>query len=130
MINELEKLSLRIGKLEEQRNQDVLALVEILSNAIFFGELKKAHCQYAINGQCTLFVLDKSVKNKIPIVSECRIKQCVAAPIKHYHIEPSNITCTLCKQTNSEMIASPSVFSPHNTSKKNNMEPFSEIKGE
>lgn len=100
MTSELKELSLRVDKLEEQKSQEALALVEILANVTFFGELKKALCSYALNGQCGLFVLKYDAKNKIPLVSECRIKECGAEPTKHYHIELSNITCTLCRENN------------------------------
>ena len=103
MGNQIEELHLRIDQLEEQKTQEVLALVEILSNATFFGELKKANCQFAVNGQCALFILRDEAKNKIPIVSECRIKQC-AESARHYHIELSNITCTLCQEANTGVL--------------------------
>ena len=105
MPNQTEELHLRLDKLEEQHNQEVLALIEILSNASFFGELKKANCQYAINGQCALFILKNDTKNKIPLASECRIKQC-AESVKHYHIELSSVTCTLCHEEDKELLSS------------------------
>ena len=105
MANQIEELHLQLDKLEEQQTQGILALVEILSNATFFGELKKANCQYAINGQCARFILENDAKNKIPLASECRIKQC-AESVKHYHIELSNITCTLCQESNTGLLSS------------------------
>ena len=107
MANQSEELHLRLDKLEKQKNQEVLALVEILSNATFFGELKKANCQYAINGQCALFILKNDAKNKLPLISECRIKQCEKSA-KHYHIELSNITCTLCQEASTGLLNSSS----------------------
>lgn len=98
MGTELE-LHKRLDKIEKQKNQEVLALVEILSNATFFGEIKKENCGYAKNGQCSLFILENAVKNKIPIATECRIKQCKETSL-HCHIELSDISCTLCQQTN------------------------------
>jgi hypothetical protein len=108
MVNQLEELHLRLDKLEKQKNQEILTLVEILANATFFGELKKTNCHYAINGQCGLFVLQNDAKNKIPTVSECRIKQC-AESAKHYHIKLSNITCTLCQEANTGLLESSSL---------------------
>ena len=99
MVTNIDDLHKRIDKIEQQKNQEVLALVEILSNTTFFGEMKKAHCEYAKNGQCSFFILDSETKNKIPIVSECKIKQC-KEPLLHCHIEISNISCTLCQRTN------------------------------
>jgi hypothetical protein len=105
MLSQIEELHLRLDKLEKQKDQEVLALVEILSNSTFFGELRKANCQYAMDGQCALFVLQDEMKNKIPIVSECRIKQCAQAA-KHFHIELSNITCTLCQEPDNGLLSS------------------------
>jgi len=105
MLTQIEELHLRLDKLEKQKDQEVLALVEILSNATFFGELRKANCQYALDGQCALFVLQDDTKNKLPIVSECRIKEC-AQSAKHFHIELSNITCTLCQEPDTELLSS------------------------
>ena len=99
MVTSLEALSSRIDELEKQTNQEALALIEILSNATLFGELKKSNCQYAVKGQCGLFIFRNDTRNKIPIITECRIPEC-EEPFKHYHIELSNITCTLCEKTN------------------------------
>ena len=99
MDNKINELHKRVDKIEQQKNEEVLALVEILSNTTFFGEIKKANCEYAKNGQCSFFILDTEAKNKIPIASECKIKQCVE-PSVHCHIEISNISCTLCQRTN------------------------------
>ena len=110
MVTNIDDLHKRIDKIEQQKNQEVLALVEILSNTTFFGEMKKAHCDFAKNGQCSFFILDTEAKNKIPIVSECRIKQCIEPSI-HCHIEISNISCTLCQRTN---------YGPKKTHSQNN----------
>ena len=97
MVTEIEELHKRVDKIEKQKNQEVLALVEILSNATFFGEIKKANCEYAKNEQCSFFTLEGEAKNKMPIASNCRIKQC-KEPTLHCHIELSNISCTLCQK--------------------------------
>ena len=96
MITELEALSKRIDKIEKQKADEVLTLVEILSNAAFFGEIKKAGCEYAKENQCSFFILTAEAKGKIPIVSECRVNQCSEASL-HCHLELSNITCALCE---------------------------------
>jgi hypothetical protein len=36
MVNQIEELHLRLDKLEKQKNQEVVTLVEILANANFF----------------------------------------------------------------------------------------------
>jgi hypothetical protein len=97
MVTEIEELHKRVDKIEKQKIQEVLTLVEILSNATFFGEIKKANCEYPKNGQCGFFTLNSEAKNKIPIATECRIKHC-REPSLHYHIEVSNISCTLCQK--------------------------------
>ena len=104
MPSQIEEIHLRLHKLEKQKDQEVLALVEILSNATFFGELRKNNCQFAVDGQCALFVLQKYAKNKIPVASECRIKQC-SQSTKHFHIELSNITCTLCQEADTGLLS-------------------------
>jgi hypothetical protein len=96
MITELEALSKRIDKIEKQKADEVLTLVEILSNAAFFGEIKKAGCEYAKEGQCSFFILADEAKGKIPIVSDCRVSQCTESSL-HCHLELSNITCALCE---------------------------------
>lgn len=113
MVTEIDELQKRIDKIEKQKNQEVLALVEILSNATFFGEIKKANCEFAKNGQCSFFILDCETKNKIPIASECKIKEC-REPSLHSHIEISNISCTLCQRTN----YGPKKHAKQNASKK------------
>ena len=113
MVSKIDELHKRVDKIEQQKNQEVLALVEILSNTTFFGEIKKANCEYAKNGQCSFFILDAETKNKIPIASECKIKQC-KEPSHHCHIEISDISCTLCQRTN----CGPKKHSTKNTQKK------------
>ena len=119
MVTPINDLNSRVDKLEKQKDQEALALIEILSNATFFGELKKSNCQYAISGQCGLFILKNDVKNKLPIVTECRISQC-EEPTTHYHIELSNITCTLCEKTNRGIQRKTSSKDTNNKSKKKN----------
>jgi hypothetical protein len=97
MVTDLEELHKRVEKIEKQKNQEILTLVEILSNATFFGEIKKAGCEYAKNGQCSFYIIKNPEKNALPIISHCRIKNCEETLI-HYHIEPSNITCSLCQR--------------------------------
>jgi hypothetical protein len=104
MDRQREDLHERVDKIEEQSKQEILTLIEILSNITFFGEMKRANCEFAKNNQCTYFVLKKQEKNKLPIVSECRVEDC-KEPNPHYHIELSNITCALC-QNNIELTVS------------------------
>jgi hypothetical protein len=105
MTIELEELHERIKKIEKQKNEQVLTLVEILANITFFGELKKARCEFAKNSQCSYFVLLNSEKLKVPIAANCRIKQCKQeAP--HCHLELSNITCALCEMGKDQLIES------------------------
>jgi hypothetical protein len=99
MVSELEELQKRVDRIEKQKNQEVLSLVEILSNATFFGEVKKASCGFSKNGQCSFFILKSDVKNKIPIASDCRIENCEESRL-HCHLELSNITCALCEISN------------------------------
>jgi hypothetical protein len=93
----LKELNKRLDKLEKQKIEEILTLVEILSNATFFGEIKQANCEYAKNGQCSFFMLETEAKDKIPIATKCRIKNCTE-PAPHCHIEPSHITCALCQR--------------------------------
>lgn len=111
MQSDIESLTNRLDKLEKQKNQEILALVEILSNATFFGDLKKVRCQYARDGQCSYFILKTNAKSKIPIVTDCKIEKC-NVPSKHCHIELSNITCTFCQATKME------VDNPYNSAKE------------
>jgi hypothetical protein len=68
-----------------------------LSNATFFGEIKRSNCEYAKDGQCSFFVLENKERKKIPIANQCRIREC-QEPYLHRHIEISNISCTLCQR--------------------------------
>ena len=95
MVTNIQELHDRVDRIEDQKNQEVLTLVEILSNATFFGGLKKANCDHAKQGQCSFFTINNAVEKSIPVVSECRIKDCNDEKL-HYHIELSNITCSLC----------------------------------
>ena len=113
MVTRIEELHKRVEKIEKQKSQEILTLVEILSNATFFGEIKKANCSYAKNGQCSFFTLETEAKNKIPIATDCRIRTCKNSP-HHCHIELSNIACALCQITNGDSIIS----SPKSISKK------------
>jgi len=97
MVTNLDELHRRVDKIERQNDEEILALVEILSNATFFGEIKKSNCGYAKDGQCSFFVLDGEERNKMPIITECRIIKC-QEPYLHCHIELSNISCTLCQR--------------------------------
>jgi hypothetical protein len=97
MVTEIDELHRRVDKIERQNREEVLALVEILSNATFFGQIKKSNCEFAKDGQCSFFVLDDGERDKIPISSQCRIKEC-QEPYIHCHIEISNISCTLCQR--------------------------------
>ena len=99
MVIGLEELDRRINKIERQKEQEILTLVEILSNAKFFGEIKKSICLNASNGQCSYFIIKNDVKNTLPIVTNCRIKNC-QEETEHGHIEISDITCSLCHVTN------------------------------
>jgi hypothetical protein len=112
MITEIEELYARINNIERQKNEEVLTLLEILANLTFFGELKKARCEYVKNEQCGYFILLNEAKCKIPIAANCRIKKCKeAAP--HCHLELSNITCALCEIGKDQLIKS----NPHSGKK-------------
>jgi len=100
MAAEQEKLHKRIDRIEQENEEQVITLVEILSNATFFGEIKKANCKFAKNGQCEFYVLTMNPKGKLPLSSECRIDGCKESRY-HYHIELSNLTCSFCQITGS-----------------------------
>ncbi len=93
--NEVDQLKARINKLEHQGFDEFLTLVEIMSNATFFGDMKRTSCEHAKLGQCNYFTIEKTAQKKIPIATPCRIKNCPDLH-EHCHIEISNITCTLC----------------------------------
>ncbi len=99
MIAEIEALRKRIDKIEKQKNDEVFTLIEILSNASFFGKIKQAGCKYAKEGQCSFYILSSEAQGKIPIVSTCHIKQCEESSL-HFHIELSHITCAMCEKSN------------------------------
>jgi hypothetical protein len=104
---QLEELYSRIENIEKRDVQEFLTLLEIMSNVTFFGGIKKTNCEYAKNGQCSLFYLQSDAKNKIPVATDCRIPECGANP-DHCHLETSNVTCTFCPQwTNSQVIVKP-----------------------
>jgi hypothetical protein len=96
MSIEIDQLHRRIDKIEQLKNEEALTLIEILANITFFGELKKTECEHAKNGQCRFFVLSNEAVGKIPIATNCRIKQCKETD-PHCHLELSNISCALCK---------------------------------
>ena len=120
MIAELEALSNRIDKIEKQKAEEVLTLIEILSNVAFFGEIKQSRCEYSKDGQCSFFILSNEGKGKIPIISDCRVKQCREKSF-HCHLELSKISCALCqlKYTQKSAFISQSQFKPKNSEKKN-----------
>ena len=96
MTTDLQDLHKRVEKIEQDKDQQVLTLVEILSNATFFGEIKKSNCQYSKRGQCSFYILDPKAKNKIPVATDCRIPSCENL-VSHCHLEVSNIACALCQ---------------------------------
>jgi|WetSurMetagenome_2_1015567.scaffolds.fasta_scaffold11295_3 hypothetical protein len=97
MAKSIEELNKRLEKIENLKNQELISLVEILTNATFFGELKKANCEFASDGQCGFFTFMEKQKNKLPIISQCIIENC-SIPSTHYHLETTNITCSLCNK--------------------------------
>jgi hypothetical protein len=92
---QLDEIETRLTRLEKQDYQDLIPLLEIISSATFFGEMKKITCDYAKEHQCGFFFLKKEAKNKLPIVTDCEIKNCDEKS-DHCHLELSNLTCTLC----------------------------------
>ncbi len=120
MITELEALSKRIDRIEKQKTDEVMTLIEILSNVTFFGEMKQACCEHAKDGQCSYFILTNEATNKIPIVNICQVKKC-RETTPHYHLELSNITCSLCelKHNNSTLSRPERKTKPKKTTKKN-----------
>lgn len=97
---EMEELLTRIDNIEKRDKQEFVTLLEIMSHVTFFGGIKKTNCEYAKNGQCSLFYLQTNARNKIPMATECRIPGCDANH-GHCHLEISNITCTFCPQWSS-----------------------------
>jgi hypothetical protein len=96
MTIELEGINRRLKKIECQKNDELLTLVEMLANISFFGDMKKARCDFAKNSQCSYFVLDSKSKGRLPISASCRVKGC-KEHISHRHIELTNMTCALCE---------------------------------
>ena len=94
-MKRLEEFEKRLKELEKHGFEDTLTLVEILSSINFFGGLKMEKCKYAKEGQCELFFLKSDAKKKIPIATDCRIKDCKGEP-GHCHLELSNVTCAFC----------------------------------
>ncbi len=93
---ELTDLKMRVSKLEQRSFDEYVTLLEILSNATFFGDMKKGTCEHAKNGQCTLFVLKKEATDrKVPVVTKCKVSECEQKS-DHYHFDTSNVTCSLC----------------------------------
>ncbi len=94
--DELTQLRERLSTLEQQGLDEYITLLEIMSNATFFGDIKRASCEHAKNGQCSYFVLkNEAAKEKLPIATRCRVKDC-PTDASHYHIEVSNVSCALC----------------------------------
>jgi len=96
-MERLEEFEKRLRKLEKHGFEDALTLVEILGNITFFGNLKMEKCKYAKEGQCGLFFLKSDAKEKIPIATNCRIRDCKGEQV-HCHLELSNVTCTFCPE--------------------------------
>ncbi len=104
MDRQIDELNERFDKIEEQRKQEILTLIEILSNVTFFGEMKRENCEFSKNGQCSYFSLRKREKNRLPLISECRVEGCNQSK-QHYHLEVSNITCALCQNNHHSAIS-------------------------
>ena len=92
----IEDVNRRLEKIENQNKEGIIAIIEILSNASFFGEIKQATCVFARDGQCSRFTLDIGAKDKIPVVSGCKIHNCKETS-SHYHMDLSKLTCGLCQ---------------------------------
>ena len=110
MTIKIEELQKRLDDIERQKNDEVLTLVELLANVSFFGEQKKAQCEYAKNSQCSYFFLLNEAKGKIPIATNCRIKECKEPASLHCHLELSNITCSFCENYNGQKLKPKSSF--------------------
>ncbi len=98
---QLEGLNLRIDNLEKREEEGFVTMVEMLSTVTFFGGIKKNNCEYAKDGQCSVFYLKDEAKGKIPIATDCRISEC-DKKAKHCHLEISNITCNFCPRWNNK----------------------------
>ena len=113
----LKDIDIRLKKLERQSAQDVMLLLEILSSATFFGNIKKTNCEYAKEGQCSFFFLKKEAKNKLPIAIDCRISDCKDIP-GHLHLELSNVTCTFCPVWRNSKLTDPTTLSADEDTKQ------------
>jgi len=96
-VKELEELDNRLNLLEKHVVENSLTLLEILSNIAYFGDFKMKKCEFARDGQCGYFFLKLDATNKIPIATECKIKDCNKQS-KHLHLVLSNISCAFCPQ--------------------------------
>ena len=113
----LKDIDIRLKKLERQSAQDVMLLLEIMSSATFFGNIKKTNCEYAKEGQCSFFFLKKEAKNKLPIATDCRISDCKDIP-GHCHLELSNVTCTFCPVWRNSKLKDPIILSADEDTKQ------------
>jgi len=113
----LKDIRIRLKKLERQSAQDVMLLLEIMSSATFFGNIKKTNCEYAKEGQCSFFFLKKEAKNKLPIATDCRITDCKDIP-GHCHLELSNVTCTFCPVWRNSKLTDPTILSADEDTKQ------------
>jgi hypothetical protein len=110
-------IRLEVDKLEKRDVQDLITLLEIMSNIHFFGGIKKTNCKHTKNGQCSLFYLQSDAKNKVPLSTECRIPRC-GGNGDHCHLEVSSVTCTFCPQWNKNQ---PAVYpDKQNSSRRKN----------
>ena len=113
----LKDIDTRLKKLERQSAQDVMLLLEIMSSATFFGNIKKINCEHAKEGQCSFFFLKKEAKNKLPIATDCRISDCKDIP-GHCHLELSNLTCTFCPLWRNSKLTDPTILSADEDTKQ------------
>lgn len=94
-VKELGELENKLKLLEKRVMENSLTLLEILSNITYFGDLKMKKCEFASDGQCGYFFLKLDATNKIPIATECKIKDCNNQS-KHLHLLLSNVSCAFC----------------------------------
>jgi len=94
-----------------------MLLLEIMSSATFFGNIKKTNCEYVKEGQCSFFFLKKEAKNKLPIATDCRITDCKDIP-GHCHLELSNVTCTFCPVWRNSKLTDPTILSADEDTKQ------------
>jgi len=111
LLKRLTDLEKRIEAMEKHGFEDTLTLIEILGNAAYFGNLKMEKCEYAKQGQCSLFLLRTDARGKIPMVTDCRIDNCKGEK-GHCHLEVSRVTCAFCPVapllTHAQALANPS----------------------